>query len=123
MVVEMHTGVEMVRGGLGRERGKEKDRYDGSVDGGVEVLEKGKHDVNVDDVEEGLERAGVLHKVGPAYGGGGVACSAGRRAPRREHGQGREFQPRHASHRCVGSPYGTPPRIQRLSPSCTLSHI
>ena len=61
----------------------------------------------------------------PARGGDGgyVACSGGRRVPRKEHGQGRELRPPHASRRRVGSLYGTLPRIQCLSPSCTSSHI
>ena len=67
------------------------------------------------------------HKLTPAWrgdgGGGCVVCSGGRRAPCMERGQGRESQSQRASRRCVGSPYGTLPHTQRLSPSCTSSHI
>ena len=98
------------------------------MDGGVEGMEKGKCDGVENGVVGGLERGVVLHNVALACGGGGVggeggACSGGRRAPRMERGQGKEPQLQHASHRCVGSPYGTPPHTQRLSPFCTLSHI
>ena len=121
VVVVVHMGVGLVMGELGR--GMEKDRYYESVDGGVGALEKDKYDASV---EEGLARGEVPHKLTKASRGddcGGVGCSGGRRAPCMEHGQGRELQSLHASHRCVGFPYDTLPRILRLSPSCTLSHI
>ena len=63
MVVVVHMGVATVRGELGRGRGMEKDRYYGSVGGdGAGALE-GKYDASGDDVEEGLERGEVPHKL------------------------------------------------------------
>jgi len=125
VVVVVHMEVETVRGGLGRGMGRERDRYDGTADGGVEGLEMGGYDGSVGRVEEERERGRVTHKVILACGddGDGVACSGGRRVPRMEHGQGMELRPRRASRRRVESLYGTLPRIQCLSPSCTSSHI
>ena len=49
LVVEVvHMGEETVRGGLGRGMGMEKDKYDGTADGGVEGLEMGGYDESVD---------------------------------------------------------------------------
>ena len=125
VVVVVHIGVETVRGGLGRGRGMEKDNNDGNADDGEEALEMGGYDGSAGGVEGGWERGRGLHRVTLACGGGdgGVACSGGRRAPCMERGQGMELRPRRASRRCVGSLYGTLPRIRCLSPSCTSSHI
>ena len=125
VVVVVHMGAETVRVGLGRGMGREKDRYDGNADGGVEGLEMGGYDGSAGGVEEGRERGRGLHTVTLARGDGdgGVAYSGGRRAPCMERGQGMELRPRRASRRCVGFLYGTLPRIRCLSPSCTSSHI
>ena len=63
MVVVVHMGVVTVRVEVGRGRGMEKDRYYGSVGGGAGALEKGKYDASGDDVEEGLARGEVPHKL------------------------------------------------------------
>ena len=115
----VHREVEKVRGELGRGWEREGDGGDGNVDGGEVGLEKGRHEEGGGVSEEGLGTGKGLHKV--ACGGGGEACSGGRRVLRREHELDTALQPRHVSRRCVGFLCDTPPHIQHLSRSCTLS--
>ena len=118
-VVE-HREVERVKGGFGSGWEREGDGGDGNEDGGEVDLEKGRHEENGGVSEEGLGTGKGLHKMA-CGGGGGEACSGGRRVLRREHEPDTALQLRHVSRRCVGSLYDTPPHIQHLSRSCTLS--
>ena len=114
-----HREVERVKGGFGRGWEREGDGGDGNEDGGEVGLEKGRHEEGGGVSEEGLGTGKGLHKV--ACGGGGEACSGGRRVLRREHEPDTALQLRHASRKCVGSLCDTPLHIQHPSPSCTLS--
>ena len=117
-VVVEHREVEMVRGELGKGLEMEEDGGDGG-DGVAVDLEKGRHEEGGGVSEEGFGTGKGLHKV--ACGGGGEACSGGRRVLRREHEPDTALQLRHVSRRCVGSLCDTPLHTQHPSRSCTLS--